>query len=227
VVAVASPSVAATAARRRRLGWAGASAAVLVVGLGLRLALGGAGLGDRSALVMATLLTVCAWLAARLVGGARTAFLVGLGLMAVLDLAALPPRGAPEYDEVQAWYRTDQVVSAQVVPSSTNASSLRVMAQPVFDAGQPRFGLAGEVNGVSVSWTCRFARESRHLVLPIPREALGGSGSSVDVRLHLTGSPTRESDYLILYLSSRRGGPLITLDGDAAADQTATTCSAA
>ena len=176
-------------------------------------------------MVMATLLIVCAWLAARLVGGARTAFLASLGLMALFDLAALPQRGAPEYDEVQAWYRTDQVVSAQVAAPSTNASSLRLMAQPVFDGPQARFGLAGEVNGVGVTWTCRFERESRHLVLPIPREALVGSGSSVDVRLHLTGSPTRESDYLILYTSSRRGGPLITLDGEAAADRTATTCS--
>jgi hypothetical protein len=195
------------------------------VGLGLRLALGGAGVGDRSAIVMATLVTVCVWLAARLVGGARTAFLVGIGLMALFDLAALPPRGAPAYDEVQAWYRTDQVVSAQVMSSSTDASSLRLMAQPVFDGAQPRFGLAGEVNRLSLSWTCRFDRESRHLVLPIPREARGGSGSSMDVQLHLTGSPTRESDYLILYTSSERGGPLITLDGEAASGETASICS--
>ena len=225
MVAVASPAVAATTARRRGLGWTGASAAVLVVGLGLRLVLGGAGVGDRSAIVMATLLTVCAWLAARLVGGARTAFLVSFGLVALFGLAALPPRGAPVYDEVQAWYRTDQVVSARVAASSADASSLTLMARPVLAGAQPRFGLAGEVNGASLSWTCRFDRESRHLVLPIPREMLGGSGSTAEVRLHLTGSPTRESDYLILYTSSERGGPLITLDGEAASGETASICS--
>ena len=100
---------------------------MLIVGLGARLALGGTGAGDRSALVMATLLTLGAWLAARLIGGPRTAFLVSLGLVVLFDVAALPPRGVTEYDGVEAWYRTDQVVAAQLARPTTGAANLTLL----------------------------------------------------------------------------------------------------
>jgi hypothetical protein len=225
VVAVASPSVATAAARRRGLGWTGGAAIVLVVGLGLRLALGGSGVGDRSAVVMATVLTVGAWLAARLVGGPRTAFLVSIGVMALHDIAALPERGAPEYDGMEGWYRIDQVVSAQLAVPNAATPSLTLLVQPVFTGAQPSFGLAADVNGVPLSWTCPFERDIQRLALPIPREALGGA-SSIDVRLHLTGSPSREADYLILYTSSRRGGPLLSLASAPVAGEAVTSCSA-
>ena len=43
------------------------------------------------------------WLAARLLGGPRTAFLATLALVALLDLAALPQRNQPQYDDLQAF----------------------------------------------------------------------------------------------------------------------------
>jgi len=39
--------------------------------------------------------------------------------------------------------------------------------------------------------------------------------ASLDVRLHLTASPNRQSDYLLVYTSSARGGVLISLAADA------------
>ena len=50
--------------------------------------------------------------------------------------------------------------------------------------------------------------------------------SSIDVRLHLTGSPSREADYLILYTSSRRGGPLLSLASARVPGEAVTSCSA-
>jgi hypothetical protein len=196
---------------------------VLILGLAARLMLGGGGVGDRSALVMATLLTVTAWLAARVTGGPRAAFLVSLGLMALLDVAALPRRGATEYDGVEAWYRTDQVVAAQLAGPTAERANLTLLVQPVFGGAQPSFGLAAEINGASLRWACPFTREIQRLLLPLPREALERA-STLDVRLHLTGSPSRESDYLMLYTSARLGGPLVSLESSAAPAAGVTTC---
>ena len=173
---------------------------------------------------MATLLTVGAWLAARLVGGPRAASAVSLGLMALFDIAGLPERGAPEYDGMEAWYRADQVVSDRVSVPNEGAPSLTLLVQPVFAAARPSFGLGAELNGLSVSWSCPFQREIQRLALPIPREALEGV-STLDVRLHLTGSPSREADYLILYTSSRGGGPLLSLSSGPAPGEGVSTCS--
>ena len=199
---------------------------MLIVGLGVRLALGGTGAGDRSALVMATLLTVTAWLAARLIGGPRTAFLVSLGLVVLFDVAALPPRGVTEYDGVEAWYRTDQVVAAQLARPTTGAANLTLLVQPVFGGTQPTFGLGAELNGVSLRWACPFTRDIERLALPLPPEALG-SAPSLDIHVHLTGSPTRDSDYLLVYTSSRLGGPVISLQGSPAPEAPVTTCALA
>jgi hypothetical protein len=44
------------------------------------------------------------------------------------------------------------------------------------------------------------------------------------VRLHLTGAPARESDYLLVYASSARGGVLVSLVAAEDVDQAATIC---
>jgi len=211
-------------------GWTIAAGAVLLVGLGLRLALGGGGVGDRSALVMSTLLAVGVWLGARLLSTPRTAFFVVFGVVALLDLAALPARNAPEYDYREAFFRTDQVVTAQV-PLAADAGAapaqprLVLLVEPVFPAGetQPRFGLAGEVGGAALGWDCAFPRGLQHLALPVPPALVPGSGP-LDVRLHLTGSPTRESDYLLVYASAPRGGFLVSLVGAADVGSGTTVC---
>jgi hypothetical protein len=211
-------------------GWIVAAGGVLVVGLSLRLALGGGGVGNRSAIVMATLLSVGAWLAAMLLSTPRTAFLVTLGAVAVFDLAALPASNAPEYDDREAFFRTDQVITAQVrTPPGlvgTQAQAMLVLlVEPMFPASvaQPRFGLAGEVGSAALAWDCAFQRGLQQLALPLPPVAMAGS-ASVDVRLRLTGSPTRETDYLLVYASAPRGGFLVSLLGAADVAPKATMC---
>ena len=199
---------------------------MLIVGLGARLVFGGTGAGDRSALVMATLLTLGAWLAARLIGGPRTAFLVSLGLLVLFDVAALPPRGVTEFDGVEAWYRTDQVVAAQLARPTTAAANLTLLVQPMFGGTQPTFGLGAEAIGVSRKWTCPCTRDIERLALPVPPQALGNA-SSLDIHVHLTGSPTRDSDYLLVYTSSRLGGPVISLQGSPAPEAPLTMCALA
>jgi hypothetical protein len=188
------------------------AAAVLLVGVVLRLVLGGSGVGDRSAIVMTVVLAAGAWLAARFLAGPRAAFGVALGLVALLDVAGLPRRGATEYDDLQAFYRTDQSFSASV-PAPAGASVVTVLVEPVFEGPQARFGLAGEVNGVSVQWTCPFrAGQIQRIALPLPTAVTSGT---MDVRLHLSGAPDRDSQYLVVYASSRLGGFVI---GTSAAD---------
>ncbi|HLZ27041.1 MAG TPA: hypothetical protein VKV73_06950 [Chloroflexota bacterium] len=208
------------------LQWNLAAGGVLLVGLGLRLALGGGGVGDRSALVMATLLAVGVWLAARLLTTPRTAFLIALGMVALLDLGALPARNALEYDYREAFFRTDQEFSAQVsvMPGQVAPAQpvLVLLVEPVFPAGaaQPSFGLAGDVDSTAMAWDCAFQRGLQHLALPVPP----GSGSFA-VRLHLTGSPTRETDYLLVYASAPRGGFLVSLVGAVDRPPDTTVCS--
>jgi hypothetical protein len=57
----------------------------------------------------------------------------------------------------------------------------------------------------------------------VPSAAL--SAGSVDVRLHLTGSPSRETDYLVVYSSSVSGG-MVLIDA-AEVEQGATVCASA
>jgi hypothetical protein len=158
---------------------------------------------------MAMLLAVGVWLAAFLLSTPRTACLVALGAIALLDLAALPARNAPEYDYREAFFRTDQVIAAQVpaAPGQLARPMLVLLVEPVFPAGeaQPRFGLAGEVGNATLAWDCTFERGLQHVALPV------ASAGPLDVRLHLTGSPTRETDYLLLYASAPRGGFLVSL----------------
>ncbi len=202
-----------------------------MAGLILRLVLGGGGVGDRSAAVMAMLLSVGVWLGALLLSTPRVACLVVLAAVGVLDVAALPVRNVPEYDDRQAFFRTDQVVTARVPtppsPLGTQAPPVLVLlVEPVFPTAetQPRFGLAGEVGSAGpLAWDCAFLRGLQHLALPVPAAAVSGP-ASVDVRLHLTGSPSRESDYLLVYASAPRGGFLASIVEAADPGQVGTAC---
>lgn len=183
---------------------------------------------------MTVFLSVAAWLAALLVSGPRAALVTCLAVVALLDLGALPARNAPEYDDQQAFYRTDQVISAVVAIPSGSAGSpgsdlaVTVLAQPVFGGQQAQFGLAGDVNGASAAWACPFQRGIQRLALPLPPPSLTRSGGqTADVRLHLTGSPARDGDYLVVYASSRLAGFDIALQPTASLDSTVTHCTAA
>jgi hypothetical protein len=175
---------------------------------------------------MATFLAVGVWLGAVLLSTPRTAFLCTLGLVALIDLAALPARDAPEYDEREAFYRTDQVLSARVSASPDVWQAqpvLTLLVEPVFVGDRARFGLGGEVGGTPLNWNCAFQRGLQRLVLPVPPSALSGAGQ-VEVQLRLIGSPSRESEYLLVYASSARGGFLVSLVDAADAGPGATTC---
>jgi hypothetical protein len=228
VVAVASRAR-VELADTRALGWTVGALVVLLVGLGLRVLLGGAGVGDRSATVMSGLLCVGAWAAARMLGGPRVAFGVTLLVVALLDFAALPQRTPPAYDDLQAFYRTDQVLTSPVaVPPGLdpNTAALTMLVQPTFAGSQPRFGLAGSVNGAQASWSCAFQPGVQALALPLPSGALR-SGPTADVELHLSGTPSRETDYLVVYASSQRGGFILGLAPLASLDARATRCTLA
>jgi hypothetical protein len=200
---------------------------VLLIGLGLRVVYGGLGVGDRSAMVMSVLLSVGAWAAARLLGGPRVAFFVTLVVVALLDLAALPQRTPPAYDDLEAFYRTDQPLALPVVAVppglDPNAAALTVVAQPTFAGAQPQFGLAGSINGTPVSWNCAFEHGMQTLALPMPPDALR-SLQTADVQLHLSGSPSAQSEYLVVYASSQRGGFLVALVPSAGLDASVTRC---
>jgi hypothetical protein len=177
-------------------------------------------------MVMAVLLSVGVWAAARLLGGPRVAFFATVCVVALLDVAALPQRSPPAYDDLQAFYRTDQVLATRASgpPGVDSGAALTVLAQPAFGGAQPQFGLAGSVNGTPLSWGCVFGRGIQTLALPLPG-GLVRSGQDADVQLHLTGTPTREGDYLVVYASSQRGGYLVSLVPTSGLDATVTRCS--
>jgi hypothetical protein len=150
-------------------------------------------------------------MAARVLANPRAAFLVTIVCVALFDIAALPARNQVEYDDLQAFYRTDQVLSAQVPVIDQNAQALTLLTQPMFGGAQPTFGLAADVNGIPLGWNCVFHHGVQRLALPLPPEVVRGV-ATLDVRLRLAGLPSRESDYLLVYQSSRRGGVLLTLE---------------
>jgi len=201
---------------RRDRAWGLAAGGAVVVGFGLRLALGTGEVGDRSAVVMGVLLALGAWLTAMLLSTPRTALLATVAVVALVDLAALPPRFEPGYDDRQAVYRTDQPLSAEVpiTPGVSRAPArpvLTLLAEPVFPAStdRPAFGLAGEVGGDTLSWDCAFRHGRQLLALQVPPGAI--NAETVHVSLHLTGSPSRDGDYLLAYASAPRGGLLLSL----------------
>jgi hypothetical protein len=217
-------------AESRGLGWTLGAAALLLIGLGVRALYGGVGVGDRSAMVMSVLLSVGAWAAARILGGPRVAFLMTLVVVALLDLAALPQRTPPAYDDLEAFYSTDQQLAlpSVAVPPGLDPSTaaLSVLVQPTFASAQPQFGLAGSINGAPATWTCAFQHGVQTLALPVPPGALG-SGQTADVRLHLSGSPSAQSEYLVVYASSQRGGFLVALTPLAGLGASVTRCALA
>jgi len=212
VVALASsPPQAASRSLRGGWGWTVAAGVVLLVGLGLRLVLGGGGVGDRSALAMMVLLGGAAWLAARLFGGPRAALIALAVVVLLVDLAALPPRNQTEYDDLEAFYRTDQTLSAQLTAPGDANVAIALLVEPMYSGAQPSFGLAGDVNGQPLAWTCAFQHGVQRLALGLPPGLLA-PGQSANVHLHLSGSPARDGDYLVVYASSRLGGFVISLD---------------
>jgi len=228
VVALASPErVDAANARRRGAAWnwSVATGAVLLAGIGLRLVMHAGAVGDRSAAVMMALLGLSAWAAAMVLATPRTAFLVTLGLVALLDVAALPARTVTEYDDRQAFYQTDQVLAARVSisPATQTQPALTLLVEPMFSGAQPQFGLAGDVGGTLLAWDCAFRRGLQRLALPVPISTIDNA-AALDVRLHLTGSPTRESDYLLVYASSARRGFLVSMTGAADLAEGGTLC---
>jgi hypothetical protein len=197
-----------------------------MLGLGLRLILGSSGPGDRAAVVMTALLAVGGWSAAMVLGTTRMAFVVVLSLVALLDLAALPARNPLEYDEREAIYRTDQVMSVRVpvMPGIGQAQPvLTLLAEPVFVGQRAHFGLAGEIGDATLTWNCAFQRDLQRLALPVPPALVTGAGR-LDVRLHLIGSPSRETDYLVVYASAARGGFLVSLVGASDTGSNVTLC---
>ena len=228
MVALASPErVDAANARRRGAAWnwSVATGAVLLAGIGLRLVMHAGAVGDRSAAVMMALLGLSAWAAAMVLATPRTAFLVTLGLVALLDVAALPARTVTEYDDRQAFYQTDQLLAARVSisPATQTQPALTLLVEPMFSGAQPQFGLAGDVGGTLLAWDCAFRRGLQRLALPVPISTIDNA-AALDVRLHLTGSPTRESDYLLVYASSARRGFLVSMTGAADLAQGGTLC---
>jgi hypothetical protein len=170
---------------------------VLLGGTLLRVWLAGMGVPGLSGLFLGVLLWLGAWLAAVLVASPRTAFLVGLAIMAVLNIAALPPRTFVQYDERVALHRTDQSLS---IPA--RGATAVLLVEPVYTGDDAAFGLAGDVGSTRLEWTCPFRRGMQRLALPVPANVS-------EVRLHLTGNPSRESEYLLVYLSSAQGGPFL------------------
>ena len=61
------------------------------------------------------------------------------------------------------------------------------------------------------------------LALPVPAAALTTPGQ-LEARLHLTGSPNREGEYLLVYASARRPGFLVSLVDAAEVEPSATRC---
>ena len=223
VEAAGSAQTTSAQPRRPRTGWVLAAAGVLVLGVVVRLLLVPPSAGGLPAAIMLVLLSLGMWAAAWLVSSERVAFISVVVVVCVVNLAALPPRPGPEYDERFAFYRTDQPITASVSASGAPRTPvLTVLAEPVSQSAQPRFGLAGTVGGAALEWTCPFQAGLQRLALPLPAEIVPANGE-LDLNLHLTGSPSRETDYLLVYASVQRPGLLFGLvdsqparvDGDA------------
>jgi hypothetical protein len=233
VVAIAPPPQSEEAPERKNAGWKWRWAAVgiLVLGLAGRVALGGGGIGDFSAVVMLVLVGVSVWLATwALSQSERAACVAILIAVIVVDFGALPTRNMAGYDERDALFRTDQAV-ARTLPVDASLGSgqkptvLTVVAEAVYPSAlqQPQFQVAADVGQTPLQWQCTFGRGVQTFALPVPASALADQ-SAVDVQLRVTGTPTREDDYLLVYSSSARGGYLMSLDDASALGADVTRC---
>ena len=70
----------------------------------------------------------------------------------------------------------------------------------------------------------QFTQEDENQFLEI--KSVLTQGLEVLLAAFETGSPSRETDYLILYTSSRRGGPLLSLASAPVPGEAVTSCSA-
>jgi hypothetical protein len=123
------------------------------------------------------------------------------------------------FDDREALYRTDQSLAVHV-SAGAGDTLLTVLAEPVFAGAEPRFGLAGQVGGTAVEWSCVWQRGRQLVALPLPAAATGG----FDVQLRLTGTPSREGDYLLVYASSAQPGLVILTTSPGALGGNATMC---
>jgi hypothetical protein len=199
-----------------------AATLVLVLGLSVRFSFVPPWRGGTPAMVMLVLLAVGAWSAGWLLASARGGFFATLVVVVLHTLAALPPRGQLEYDDRIALYRTDQsVVGSVVVSGAARQPALTLLAEPTSSHGQ--LGLAGEVAGRPYAWNCPVRPGIQHLVLPLRSNV--PSGESIDVWLRLTGAPSRETDYVLVYTSAQLPGPVMSVVDGATVDDSATRCS--
>ena len=212
----ASPRARARLAGSR---WWLATGAIVVLGSLAPLAVA-PGIGHLSAAVMSVLLGAGVAAIGLALDSPRAAFAGTLGLMLLLDLGRLPPRPAPGYEEPQALWQTDQTIDASLDGAT---SRLMVLADAEFEGQQAPFGLAATVNGQQHAWRCPFQHGRQWLELPLD----GGSSSSLDVRLGLSGAPDRDANYLVVYRSATRDGWLLGPSEDPAAPAPITTCSPA
>jgi hypothetical protein len=207
VVAVDAPSATRSppaSSPRARRGWLIAAAVVLVVGIVLRLLLVPPAAGGLPAVVMLLVLASGAWILGWILGSPRVALTAVAGVVLLVVMAGLPARPGPNYDERSAFYRTDQVIEASVsATGDLRAPVLELLVEPVAAGAEPRFGLAGEVGPTTLEWSCPFQRGLQRVALPLPRQAIPSPGP-LSVRLHLTGTPSAQSDYLLVYSSARR-----------------------
>lgn len=159
--------------------------------------------------MLVVLVGACVWMATALVLPSRTSAVLTALLVVLLDMQALPPRAEPAFDERVALYGTDQVVTGHVRGAGT---ALSLIAEPVFAGAQPTFSLVADVGSDRLSWSCAFSHGRQRVILPL-RQPLR---TATDASLRLTGAPRRDGDYLLVYLSAERGGPLLDATDSAA-----------
>lgn len=174
-----------------------------MAGIAVRLAVGGFALPTVSATLLAILLWLGVWVGSVLLIGPRGGLFVGVAVMAILDLAALPPRTPVAFDEREVLYRTDQTLTVRI-PAHAGAAPVLLLVEPFFGGAQPPYGLAGDIAGQRVAWSCPMHRGRQRIALPLPMPTSG----PLEMRLQLTGSADRATDYLLVYTSASPSGPL-------------------
>lgn len=177
--------------------------------------------GDASHASLAVLMLLvgeCLWAAAFLLVGGRGALLIAVVGVAGLSAIQLPVPDRVPYRWRQALYRPDQAIQLHVpvdarhVPASP---ALRVLAEPHLVAAQPAFALETEMPLATTRWACPFAAGRQWLELPVPASAIAGK-DELPVTLRLTGQPSREGDYLVVYARNESGDFLVELAESAA-----------
>jgi hypothetical protein len=166
------------------------------------------GIGHVSAAVLTLLVGLSIASVALALGSGRATFLATTAVVLLLDVGRLPVRPGPGYEEPEALWRTDQTLAVTALSSPGGLGSLALLAQPVVADAESPLGVGATVNGEAAAWQCPFQPGVQWLQLPID-PALPASGTSLDVRLRLTGAPDRDHDYLVVFRSSRREGFLV------------------